>query len=117
MEMGSGKAALALYAPSRTKAIEPPNRSAVKHCLYQAADLGNATAEYILGRDLLNKNPDKAKAYLQSSAKKDNAQSMYLLANSCWMKEKQPKPCGIWKHQRIVIGDVRRGLDCCTTTN
>lgn len=79
VEMGNGKAALALYNAYRTNAIEPPNRSAAKHCLYQAADLGNATAEYILGRDLLNKNPDKAKAYLQSSAGKDNAQSMYLL--------------------------------------
>ena len=79
VEMGNGKAALALYDAYRTNAIEPPNRSAAKHYLYQAADLGNATAEYILGRDLLNKNPDKAKAYLRSSADKDNAQSMYLL--------------------------------------
>jgi len=77
--MGNGKAALALYDAYRTNAIEPPNRSAAKHCLYQAADLGSATAEYILGKELLNKNPDKARAYLKSSAKKDNAQSMYLL--------------------------------------
>ena len=79
VEMGNGKAALSLYDTYRTNAIEPPNRSTAKHCLYQAADLGNATAEYILGRDLLNKNPDKAKEYLRSSAGKDNAQSMYLL--------------------------------------
>lgn len=79
VEMGNSKAALALYDAYRTNAIEPPNRSTAKHYLYQAADLGNATAEYILGRDLLNKNPDKAKEYLRSSAGKDNAQSMYLL--------------------------------------
>ena len=79
VEMGNGRAALALYDSYRTNAIEAPNRSAAKHCLYQAADLGNATAEYILGKELLSKNPDKAKEYLQSSADKDNAQSMYLL--------------------------------------
>ena len=79
VEMGNGKAALALYDAYRTNVIEPPNRSTAKHYLYKAADLGNATAEYILGRDLLSKNPGKAREYLQSSADKDNAQSMYLL--------------------------------------
>ena len=50
VEMGNGKAALALYDAYRTNTIEPPNRSTAKHYLYQAADLGNATAEYIHGK-------------------------------------------------------------------
>ena len=71
VEMGNGKAALALYNAYRTNDIEPSNRSTAKHCLYQAADLGNATAEYILGRDLLNhrsSNPSSEKRRKKPSA-------------------------------------------------
>lgn len=91
VEMGNGKSALALYDAYRTNTIEPPTRSAAKHCLYQAADLGNATAEYILGKELLNKNPDKAKVYLQLSANKDNAQSTYLLGKLLLDDGKMPE--------------------------